>query len=322
MPLRLDPLPWPRRPDVPALREAGDVGGLVGLLSHRDPEVQWQASQAIAALGRGATGHLLGEMDHPDPEVRLGIIEALGDIGDPAAVSPLARILGEEGRSEVRWAAALALGSLGEASAIPPLVQALRDPDKYVRFGAALSLGRLGWEPPGGEDRALLLIARQEWDSLPAMGAEATRPLLRATRDRDPSIRARAVDLLGALGDARAADACVPVLRDTDSEVRWRATLALPRCGIPLMRLPLGLARRPRAGKSPAVAAFLNFVLPGQGYLYLEKWWGVLIFQVDITATLWLFASLGDQFTYELLLPLYALISVHAWYLARKLPEM
>lgn len=320
MELRPLPLLRPALPDIPSLREAGDIDGLIGLLSHPDPGVQEQAARALATLGDRATRHLLGELDHPDPKARLGIIEALGDIGDPSAVPSLIQALSGEESSEIRWAIALALGNAGDPGAIPPLVQALRDPDKYVRFGTAMALGKLGWEPHG-EDRAFLLIARQEWDSLPALGADATHPLLWATRDPDPSIRAKAVDLLGALGDARGADACDLVLRDPDSEVRWRAVLALPRCGIPLMHLPLGLVRRPRKWKSPVVASLLNLLFLGLGYSYLERWYGLVIFQVNMTTVVLASLVVGPFYPYLASYIISAFFAVQTWFLAKRLVE-
>jgi hypothetical protein len=320
--VELSPLPLlrPAPPDIPTLRESGDIDGLIRLLSHPDQGVQEQAARALATLGEKATRYLTLELDHVDPGARLGIVEALGEIGDPTAVPSLVRALSLEKSGEVRWAIALALGNAGDPAAIPPLVQALRDPDKYVRFGTAMALGKLGWEP-SGEDRALLLIARQEWDSLPALGARALQPLLWATRDPDPSIRARAVDLLGALGDARGADACDLVLRDPDSEVRWRAVLALPRCGIPLMHLPLGLVRRPRKGKSPVVAALLNLFFLGLGYSYLERWYGLVLFQVNMTAVVLASLVVGPLVPYLTSYVISAVFAVQTWFLARRLAE-
>ncbi|MDD1667559.1 MAG: HEAT repeat domain-containing protein [Methanomicrobiales archaeon] len=310
----------PAHPDIPALRDAGDIDGLIELLSHPDQEVQEQAARALATVGEQATRYLTLELDHVDPGARLGIVEALGDTGDPAAVPALIRALRGEKSSEVRWAITLALGNAGDPAAIPPLVQALRDPDKYVRFGTAMALGKLGWEP-AGEDRAYLLIARQEWDSLPAIGADAAHPLLWATRDPDPSIRAKAVDLLGALGDARGADACDLVLRDPDSEVRWRAVLAFPRCGIPLMHLPLGLVRRPRKWKNPVVASLLNLFFLGLGYSYLERWYGLIIFQVNMTTVVLLSLVVGPFYPYLVSYIISAFFAVQTWFLARRLAE-
>jgi HEAT repeat protein len=308
-------------PDIPGMKEAKDVPGLVRLLSHPDTGIQWKAAEALGALGKPALDDLVRELAHPDSRVRLGIIEAVGEIGDPRAVRPLVRLLGEEKSREVRLAAALALGNTGDAAAATTLVQALRDPDKYVRFGAATALGKLGWQPASGEEQALLLIARDEWDSLPALGAAAVHPLLWATRDVDPAIRAKAVGSLGTLGDARGADACDLVLRDPDSEVRWRATLALPKCGIPLKHLPLGLVRRPRAGKNPFIAALLNLFFLGLGYSYLERWYGLVIFQVNMTAIVLASLVWGPFLPSLASYSFSALFAVQTWFLARRIAK-
>jgi hypothetical protein len=319
--LRLPKLPPPKKPDIPALAAERDIRGLIRALRHPDLGVQWEATAALGTLGPEAIDELLGDLPTRHRAVKLGIIEALGEIGDPRAVEPLLREL-RDPSVEVRWETALALGEIGDPRATGPLLAGLRDPDRYVRYGTALALGKLGWEPGNGDERAHLLLGLQDWEGLLALGPPAIPALGDALRDREKSVRARAVEVLGEIGDPAAIPAIMQALRDGDDEVRWRAVLAGPKCGIAPMYLPRGLSQRPRVRKNPAVAAFLNFVLPGQGYLYLGKWWGVVVFQVDITATLWLFATLGDQFTYGLLLPIYILISIHAWYLSRLLPEM
>jgi HEAT repeats len=308
-------------PDIAAMRDAGDTRGLIRLLGHPDPDTRWRAAEALGTSGAAALEDLLRELGHHDTVVRLGIIEALGDIGDPRAAPPLLGILSADRSDELRWAAALALGNLGDPGAVPALTAALLDPDKYVRLGAAMALGKLGWEPANAEERAGLLIARQEWASLPALGPRATGPLLRASRDRDPGIRASAVGALGETGGAGAKEACDPALRDPDGEVRWRATLAFPRCGIPLMHLPMGLARRPRPGKSPAVAAFLNLLFLGLGYNYLGRWYGFLIFQLNLTAIVLASLVLGPLLPYAISYTLSAPVAVQTWYLARRMGE-
>jgi HEAT repeat protein len=317
------PLPFliRRPPDINSFVEAGDTRGLIRLLSHPDPDTQWRAAEALGALGGPALDDLIRELGHHDTRVRLGIIEALGDIGDPRAAPALQGILSGDPGSEIRWATALALGNLGDTGAIPPLVKALGDPDKYVRFGAALALDRLAWDPGTDEEKALLLIAKQEWPSLPSLGAGATHPLLQATRDRDPGIRARAVDTLGELGDARGAEACDHALRDPDGGVRWRATLAFPRCGIPLMHLPMGLVRRPRIGKSPFIAALLNLFFLGLGYSYLDRWYGLVIFQVNLTAIVLASLVWGPLIPYLASYSLSTVFAVQTWFSARGIAE-
>ena len=321
IPLRLPTFPAPRKPDIPALSAKGDIRGLIRALRHPDLGVQWEATAALGTLGPEAIDELLRKLPSRHRAVKLGIIEALGEIGDPRAVEPLIREL-RDPSVEVRWETALALGEIGDARAAGPLLAGLRDPDRYVRYGTALALGKLGWKPANEDERAHGLLGLQDWEGLLALGPAAIPALGSALNDREKSVRARAVEVLGEIGDPGAITAIMRALRDGDDEVRWRAVLAGPKCGISPMYLPRGLSQRPRVRKNPLVAAFLNFVLPGQGYLYLGKWWGVVVFQVDITATLWLFATLGDQFTYDLLLPIYIILSIHAWYLSRNLPEM
>ena len=227
------PLLIRRAPDIASMVEAKDTRGLIRLLTHPDIDTQWMAAAALGTLGRPAVGDLLRGLDHHDARVRLGIIEAIGEIGDPLAVPPLQGILAGDTSGEIRWAAALALGNLGGTGTIPSLVKALGDPDKYVRFGAALALEKLTWEPGTDEERALSLIARQEWPSLLPLGSQAVGPLLRATRDQDPAIRARAVEILGEIGGPGAGEAC-----DPDSQgPGWRGPLeGDPR--IPEVRYP------------------------------------------------------------------------------------
>jgi hypothetical protein len=73
--------------------------------------------------------------------------------------------------------------------------------------------------------------------------------------------------------------------------------------------------------KNPWIAGFLNFLLPGLGYAYLGKWWGTMIFQIDVLTTVWLFRLEGDDNSYAVLLPIYLLLGLHAWYITTKMPK-
>jgi hypothetical protein len=317
-------LPSPFRPriqDIEAMRRAGDIPGLIRALRHPDTEVQWKAATALGSLGPPAISHLIRRLPTRNRAAKLGIVAALGETRDPRAIEPLVKDL-RDPSAEVRWGVALALGEIGDGRAIAPLIPCLRDPDRYVRYGTALALQRLGWTPGNDGERASLQLGLQDWAGLAALGPPAIPALDLALRDRERTVRLRAVEVLGEIGNDAAIPAILRGLRDPDDEVRWQAVLAGPRCGIAPMYLPRGLSRRPRPRKNPSVAAFLNLILPGMGYFYLGLWWGVLVFQADVTATLWLFATVGDQFTYPLLVPLYVIIAVHAWYLARKMPEL
>jgi HEAT repeat protein len=307
--------------EIAALREAGDARGLVHLLSHPDPGVQDLAAGALATVGPVALDPLLSALGSSRPQVRMGAAEALAPIRDPRAGDALARLVVADPVNEVRWAAAVALGEHGDSRLVPALFPALHDPDKYVRSGAAGALLRIGWTPAHGEERADLHIALQEWDCVSAEGAAAAKPLTRVLGDRDPGIRVRAVEALGRTGHGDAAGACNLALGDPESRVRWQATLAFPRCGVPLSHLPLGISRRPKTGKNPAVAVFLNFFFPGLGYNYLGAWWGLICFQTIATIVVLLSLAIGPVIPTVLQYSVATLIALQTWLAVRTLPR-
>ena len=309
-----------KKPDFAALAEHRDVHGLIRALSSRNPEIQSAAVDALGTVGPEAVGPLVRALQKKNRNLRLGVIGALAAIGDPGAVPALAEMMKDSG-SEVRWQAAIALGETGSPEAIAPLLRGLEDHDKYVRYGSAISLMKNGYRPSTATEWAWYYAGMQDWDRLRAMNAGALQPLLNLLRDTDSDVRARAVRLLGETGDREAGPALIRSLGDADRQVRWEAALASQKCGIPSLYLPRALCQRPRLKKNPLIAGFLNFLLPGLGYGYLGKWWGIMIFQIDITVTVWLFNAEGESNTFLVLFPLYLLLALHAWYLAKNMPE-
>jgi len=309
-----------KKPDIGSLAGKKDIHGLIRALRYRDIGVQLDAAKALGNLGPDAIDHLLAALRTRDKTVKLGIIGALTEIKSPETVSPLMGALSDE-NSEVRWQAAIALGEIADPAAADSLKSAMRDPDKYVRYGAAVSLTKIGWKPSDPQERAFYFAALLEWNAVRQMGKTAVPALVELLRDRDSAVRIRAVELLGQTGDASAIPALIESLGDENREVRWSAALAAPRCSIPLKSLPRGLARRPQAMKNPWIAGLLNFLLPGLGYGYLGKWWGPMIFQIDVMVTVWMFSLGGDAISYSVLFPVYLLLGAHAWYITTKIPR-
>jgi len=309
-----------RKPDIAALAERKNVPGLIRALSFRDPGVQSAAVHALGRIGPPAVASLVIALKKRDRYLRLGVIGALAEIRDPAAVSALAAMMNDPG-SEVRWQAAIALGEMGSGDAIQPLLRGLEDADKYVRYGSAISLIKNGYHPSTQTEWAWYYAAIQDWNKVRTTGSMALPAIHNLLRDTDSAVRKEGVRLLGDTGDPGACPDLVRLLGDPDRQVRWEAALASRRCGVPPMSIPRGLCQRPRLQKSPAIAGFLNFMLPGLGYGYLGKWWGIMIFQIDITLTVWMFKAEGEMNTYGVLFPIYLLLAVHAWYLAKNLPE-
>jgi hypothetical protein len=309
-----------KKPDIAVLASQRDIPGLIRALSSRDPAVQSAAVHALAGIGPEAVGPLVRALEKKNRNLRLGVIGALAGIRDPGAVTALAGMMEDPG-SEVRWQAAIALGETGGSEAVAPLLHGLEDRDKYVRYGSAISLRKNGYQPSDERGWAWFAAAMQDWERLRTLQSSALVPLYNLLRDTDPDVRVHAVRVLGDIGDPDAGPALVRTLGDADRQVRWEAALASQKCGVPAIYLPRGLYQRPRITKNPLIAGFLNFMLPGLGYGYLGKWWGIMIFQIDITVTVWLFKAQGETNTYGVLFPLYLLLAVHAWYLARNMPE-
>ncbi len=310
-----------KRPDIETLRQQKNIPALIKALRYDDFDVQTSAAQALGTLGTEGIDELILALKTKDKDVRLGIIEALSVIRDPRAVPSLIHLLSDPS-SEVRWEAAIALGEINDPASTASLVQALRDPDKYVRYGAASALQKSGWKPASDEERAFHSVGLQEWQAVREIGEPAIPALSHVLHDRDSGVRMQAIEILGSIGNGKAVPVLMRSLADENAEVRWKAVLASPKCGVSMIHLPRGLSRRPRTRKNPLIAGFLNFMLPGLGYGYLGKWWGVMIFQIDITATVWLFRYEGEAGTYGLLLPIYLILALHAWYIAQKMPEL
>jgi hypothetical protein len=125
------------------LKRESNVRGLVSALSHRDVEVRYRSAIALGELGNPAAIEPLARaLKDENSGVRWEAAEALGKIGAPA-VAVLAGAIRDED-DDVRWRAAIALGEIGTEQAIEPLIGALSDEDAYVRSRAANSLACIG----------------------------------------------------------------------------------------------------------------------------------------------------------------------------------
>jgi hypothetical protein len=308
------------KPDIAFLEMHRDVAGLIRLLGSREPEIQMAAADALARIGSDATAPLINALGSRNRTLRLGIITALAEIGDARALHTLVGMT-TDASNEIRWQVCIALGNLGHSEAIPALLLTLRDRDKYVRYASAISLSKIGYTPVTEDEQALFFTGMQDWERLVGLHGHAVPSLIGLLADRDAEVRCQAIRALGAIGSSDAGPALTAALGDEDRQVRWEAMLASQKCGVPPMLLPRGLCRRPRLRKNPLVAGFLNFLLPGLGYGYLGKWWGIMIFQIDITTTVWLFKYYGEANTYGILFPLYIFLGIHAWYITKKMPE-
>jgi len=308
--------------NIEALKKSGDIRGLIRLLDHGKANVQWWAADALGTMGETACDPLLKILDYPKVNVRLGAIEALADIKCSRSVKNLIQKLQKDFNSEVRWAAALALGQIGDPRAIPALEIALEDTDRYVRYGAFVSLSMLGWKPADSTQKALAFIADQDWHAVKTLHSAAVFPLINAYRDKNPVTRKKVIELLGEIGGPEARSACENALKDPNPEVRWCAVAACKRCGIETEKIPQVLTDRPHSTPSPLGAAVLNLFFFGAGYSYIGKWWGVLVTLCYIGVVTMIQLNWGVLFPYIYTYPLTAVFAVHTYYSVKRMPDM
>lgn len=312
-----------KRPaDIGKLKESRDVPALIRFMNHTDPKIRRQAVASLAASGTPAVPALVDALSSPKARVRLGATEALGTIRDPRAVRPLLSRISCEKYVELRYASVIALGEIGSTGVVPDLVCLLGDQNKFIRYAAAFSLEKLGWDLPDEPDRLRYLIARQDWDAVRNAGPAAVQPLCAVLQDPDPDTRSRIATLLGDIGAGEGGTACESGLKDRDPHVRWSAVLAAMNCGIRHARLPPFVAARERTGPDPVAAAVLNFLFLGIGYNYIGKWWGFPVFMTYMSILVLAQLAIGPVLPYLLAYPVTAVLGLHTYYLARRMSDL
>ncbi len=155
--------------------------------------------------------------------------------GDPSAIDRLLR-LADDPVKNVRNIVALALGAIAETAhgreARERLAAALTDPNWRLRFAAARAYEWLRPEP--GEPLHPLVddpFESVRWAAARVLVGRipdqtVVGPLLRATQDPAPTVRAVALGV-AAVRDERALDAALAALHDPDGRVRQSAAAAL-----------------------------------------------------------------------------------------------
>ncbi|WP_250987632.1 HEAT repeat domain-containing protein [Methanoculleus oceani] len=219
--------------DSLAMLGGAAVGPLVELIE--SPEASGKYEESTAA-GRPATvtgpGGQTWEIETRRDLRRVYAAAILGEIGDPAAVEPLARALHDK-NDDLRCQASGALAKFGR-EAVGPLAGLLADPDPDTRIVAAGVLGDTG---DASAVEPLIGALRDENDdvrgaaggALMRMGDAAVDPLVAATKDADRNVRLYAAGALKYIGDPRAIDALRDLTLDEDKDVRSVAEDAIDK---------------------------------------------------------------------------------------------
>jgi HEAT repeat protein len=173
-------------------------------LDDPDGGVRARAINALVGLGvpDSATLALEGLKD-VDGFVRRISAKLLGDVGDPANVEVLVKLMLEDVDPAARQASAESLEKLGGAAAVEGLILGLQDPMKGVRLAAARGIrivdpaaaipqmARLALEDPIWEIRV------QAARALGTTGDPAVLPVLeKALEDEDKNVSAAAANAL------------------------------------------------------------------------------------------------------------------------------
>lgn len=135
---------------------------------------------SITSKGEAAIPALVGALKYQSVGVHAA--KALVQIGDPGVEALLETLRSTDQPMSVREVIAQTLVEVGDARAIEPIRGLLDDPDIVVRQMAVWTLERFGWTPMTDRERALVAVANERWDELPAMGPIAVDVLLSLAR--------------------------------------------------------------------------------------------------------------------------------------------
>jgi hypothetical protein len=167
------------------------VENCLEMLNEPDPELRSRAAIALRKIGMPQAIEPCIErlMLEQDIFVRGDLAETLCHIGDERIIEPFLMSLEYDAHWYVRMFAIKALGSLGDETVIVSLLNALLDSDSSVRRTAAETLEQRGWKAGNDEEKVYYLAAKQRWEVLLEVGAQAVKPLFRLLAVPDDELR-------------------------------------------------------------------------------------------------------------------------------------
>jgi HEAT repeat protein len=188
---------------VPGIGERA-VPRLLAALESPDADVRRNAADLLGALKAVDAAPAIAKL-LDDADTRLGALSALGALKAESAVPAIARVLREGSPERASVAAAVALGQIGGRAAEEALAGGLADDRAQVRFGAeqALVAGRAVSTLRPLARSGPVQVRLHALSALGRLADPAAAPELRAALlDRDPRIRAFAVEALAPVSDA------------------------------------------------------------------------------------------------------------------------
>jgi HEAT repeat protein len=218
---------------VPSLAAQGLVEPLIRAVSHPHPDVRRSCINALASAGvRAADTTLLLALDDHDASVRLAALRGLVRTrASSRPIEPLLNRLLADPDPAVRAEAALAEGTEGEA-VLREMILSESDAEVLAALHCAPAslqdavAGRIGDRDPAIRAAALECMARTA--EAPPLDSEA---LLAIAADADPRVRRAGVMLLANVDDPDAISALAGTLGDSSPEVQFTAETVLGSLG-------------------------------------------------------------------------------------------
>ncbi len=121
------------------MHEAESIQKLIEACGEGSGRAQQEVRRTLESMGAPAVEALIDALLHSgNSTIRWRAAEALGHIGDPRAIEPLVRAMGDR-NSAVQWRAIDALADIGEP-AVGSLTRASKDGSVDVRWGATRAI--------------------------------------------------------------------------------------------------------------------------------------------------------------------------------------
>ncbi len=187
--------------------DARAVPLLVKALDDPEPNVCAAAAENLGKIGDdGAIPHLLRSLTKSDILLRYTILEALGKIGKPVPMAVITPLVHE---NLLKKAVFDCLGAIGDAEAVPLLLEGIRDRVKNIRESAAIALMKVRERLPRAE------AVQAVDDTLRGYrGAPFVEGLISSLDTSDRGLQEALINVLGVMGDERAAARLLQCLRD------------------------------------------------------------------------------------------------------------
>ena len=167
--------------------------------------------------------------------VKASVIEELSNSGDHRAIRPLIEAL-SDAEVLVRWTAIQGLVKFKE-DALGSLLRALDTPDRFLRRNVVQALGEI--RSSDIVEKLIKMLMFDESDknvqievviALYKIGDDrAVEPLITVLKTNDWEMKWRAIHALGTLGGSRTIEPLLDMVNDPDKDIKWAAIMAIEK---------------------------------------------------------------------------------------------